>query len=1028
MARRFSGGSTRTARRQTRTRPAEPPGGDLGDPGKPSGDPFVTEPNLGMGPDLLPPPGGGADDPSRKRIIEDPPPPPPPPPPDDDPFVPPDDDDLGDPGKPFEPPPPSPPPLPEEPPIDLGRPPKLPRPTRRIGAQGDIAVSQAAFEGEARFRVTPNAIQIVEFGLLDTSKLSADVPPIRGRVCYDLVVSDRGRARALSKRPGYITALSTVSVAVETIDNAAAVDKGGGLVGIPITGHALAVDQQVTLAGTANGSYDGDEIIVSQTANEIVITATYVVEASVGGTATPVDIPNEGIEAITQDWFEEDGTLQITAQCSDNILYRVNLSGTTQYWRHLENTRPNAYAFGGGRFRNVDGIIRITGDSASVVRRPVWYGYIKRDFMNDIITDTNGKNGVMLSKDDRYVNYALLDPPTIGTGSAEVSAGKITYRSTVEKGLVNALVPGVYEYRVFYQYDGFQYSLPAGSNVAMHRLPDLDANDDKALYLGISIPITFYDVASINSRISGIGLIRRHIQTDGEPQPWYVVGFADIKDGEKYVLLTGNSEYHTTNNFIDLNESTVSNPEHANDTPQADHFNGLFIKMTKSDGTIVSSLITDNYSTEVWQLVLEQQGAEPADATAYDYEIYNQWRSDTSTDDATHVFYDNFQESLQEWTDFAGFAYDLDSTHANYRDRAVVNERVFVSGVMLDPDGAAEVHDDTVFYLPITGEGNFVQDAIDPGKFLRFGKGDGDNVVRIMAHGVGSETAGSVSAEALVILKQTRVYIVDASDPVLINWRVLKEFHGIGCVGRDAALRVGPVIYFMDRRALYMIRGLDIVPVRSFERLDGYLRDFTDAQLRNVVLGFVGTKQWLKLSFPTRTTDPKIFFYDLLANEWGPFRPTTKMRMMTVGHGDSAILPSGTVDLNQKMIFSENEGLYLYPSGTTDAGTGFAAQWISNNIGADNPFMQHLISGISAAHYITGADGTLKINNESGSELASVTLTKNAAPGDHPDMSAAPVLGKRADSFEIQYDAGAAATRADLDAVLVRSQMVKKIL
>ncbi|KKK77124.1 hypothetical protein LCGC14_2856750, partial [marine sediment metagenome] len=36
--------------------------------------------------------------------------------------------------------------------------------------------------------------------------------------------------------------------------------------------------------------------------------------------------------------------------------------------------------------------------------------------------------------------------------------------------------------------------------------------------------------------------------------------------------------------------------------------------------------------------------------------------------------------------------------------------------------------------------------------------------------------------------------------------------------------------------------------------------------------------------------------------------------------------------------------------------------------------------------------------------------------------------GKRADSFEIQYDAGAAATRADLDAVLVRSQMVKKIL
>ena len=75
---------------------------------------------------------------------------------------------------------------------------------------------------------------------------------------------------------------------IETIDNAAAVDKGGGLVGIPITGHALTVGATVVIAGTAN--YDGSEVIVSATANEIVITATYNAETfSVTDTVTETD-------------------------------------------------------------------------------------------------------------------------------------------------------------------------------------------------------------------------------------------------------------------------------------------------------------------------------------------------------------------------------------------------------------------------------------------------------------------------------------------------------------------------------------------------------------------------------------------------------------------------------------------------------------------------------------------------------------------------------------------------------------------
>jgi len=57
------------------------------------------------------------------------------------------------------------------------------------------------------------------------------------------------------------------------IDNAAAVDKGGGLVGIPVTGHQFADGESVTITGTTN--YNGAHVIVSHTADELVITATY---------------------------------------------------------------------------------------------------------------------------------------------------------------------------------------------------------------------------------------------------------------------------------------------------------------------------------------------------------------------------------------------------------------------------------------------------------------------------------------------------------------------------------------------------------------------------------------------------------------------------------------------------------------------------------------------------------------------------------------------------------------------------------
>lgn len=59
------------------------------------------------------------------------------------------------------------------------------------------------------------------------------------------------------------------------INNAAAVDKGGGKVGIPITGHPYATGETIFIAN-AHANYNGAKVVdATSTVNEVVITATY---------------------------------------------------------------------------------------------------------------------------------------------------------------------------------------------------------------------------------------------------------------------------------------------------------------------------------------------------------------------------------------------------------------------------------------------------------------------------------------------------------------------------------------------------------------------------------------------------------------------------------------------------------------------------------------------------------------------------------------------------------------------------------
>ena len=67
---------------------------------------------------------------------------------------------------------------------------------------------------------------------------------------------------------------------VVTLDNAAAVDAGSGLVTIPATGHGLAVGTPVYISGTTN--YDGLYEIAAVATNTFDIRATYAAETFAG--------------------------------------------------------------------------------------------------------------------------------------------------------------------------------------------------------------------------------------------------------------------------------------------------------------------------------------------------------------------------------------------------------------------------------------------------------------------------------------------------------------------------------------------------------------------------------------------------------------------------------------------------------------------------------------------------------------------------------------------------------------------------
>lgn len=121
----------------------------------------------------------------------------------------------------------------------------------------------------------------------------------------------------------------------DTIDNAGADLKGGGLVGIPVTGHSFVAGREITIAGSV--AYNGAHAIVSQTTNEVVITHSQDAEAFGGSETIVSSIKGEiFVGTITSGTFADTAARQGTLHSMDDdgdvikIVYGFNIGGSRQ--------------------------------------------------------------------------------------------------------------------------------------------------------------------------------------------------------------------------------------------------------------------------------------------------------------------------------------------------------------------------------------------------------------------------------------------------------------------------------------------------------------------------------------------------------------------------------------------------------------------------------------------------------------------------------------------------------------------------
>ena len=124
-----------------------------------------------------------------------------------------------------------------------------------------------------------------------------------------------------------------------TLDNAAATDETGGLVGIPCTGHGFLTGDSVTIAGSTNYN-DTYEVHANTTADKIVITETYAAE-TFGGSETVTSAETESNWRLCSDDSET------TKPADADVVYcdrRAALNSTTNKRQSMDSHCAGSYS------------------------------------------------------------------------------------------------------------------------------------------------------------------------------------------------------------------------------------------------------------------------------------------------------------------------------------------------------------------------------------------------------------------------------------------------------------------------------------------------------------------------------------------------------------------------------------------------------------------------------------------------------------------------------------------------------------
>jgi hypothetical protein len=244
----------------------------------------------------------------------------------------------------------------------------------------------------------------------------------------------------------------------EVLDAAAAVDKGGGFVGLPITGHGFQAGQTVTITGTVN--YDAAYPIISQTANEIVITATYVAE-NFAGTETAIsgkEVILKGDFRDLEDAIQNQGAVRmqpplvwITGGASVRVEATADCVAAMQFTGMPNILNPQVQVHGGlsdGKIRTVTG--NVTCDLATpadlwgLEKVSQWYAVFA--IAEDADTDFALKAMPIMrvcSQASPVISLGTLADPSIGRrygfNTDELVGGQVYFLTGDSRGLMRAI-------------------------------------------------------------------------------------------------------------------------------------------------------------------------------------------------------------------------------------------------------------------------------------------------------------------------------------------------------------------------------------------------------------------------------------------------------------------------------------------------------------------------------------------------------------------------------------------------------------